>query len=132
MNRRGKGDYYNRTYFENHSTYGYTNGYRYEDYKQYFDNIARFFAEKYQPKSVLDIGCAKGYLVKSFLDLGINAYGVDISAYAINSSLPEVRSRLKLCDIEQEKLPFNDNSFDVVIMTEVIEHLKKLISQWKK
>jgi len=126
MNRRGKGDYYNRTYFENQSTYGYTNGYRYEDYKQYFDNIARFIAEKYQPKSVLDIGCAKGYLVKSFLDLGINAYGVDISAYAINNSLPEVRSRLKLCDIEQEKLPFNDDSFDVVIMSEVIEHLREI------
>jgi len=100
IGREKKGTYYDREYFENPNLSGYIDGYQYEIYK--------------------------AYLVKSFLDLGINAYGVDISAYAINNSLPEVRSRLKLCDIEQEKLPFNDDSFDVVIMTEVIEHLKKI------
>lgn len=126
IGREKKGTYYDREYFENPNLSGYIDGYQYEIYKAYFDNIAKFIVEKFQPESVLDIGCAKGYLVKSFLDLGINAYGVDISAYAINNSLPEVRSRLKLCDIEQEKLPFNDDSFDVVIMTEVIEHLKKI------
>ena len=121
-----KGIYYDEKYFENPDTPGYIDEYQYENYKSYFDNLAKFIVEKFQPKSVLDIGCAKGYLVKSFTELGIDAYGIDISTYAINNCLSEVRSKLKQCDIEREKLPFRDDSLDVVIMTEIIEHLKEV------
>lgn len=40
--------------------------------------------------SVLDVGCAKGYLVKALRWLGRNAYGYDISSYAIEHCDPEV------------------------------------------
>lgn len=40
--------------------------------------------------SVLDVGCAKGYLVKALRWLGRNAYGYDISEYAIAACDPEI------------------------------------------
>src|SRR3990172_9695055 len=40
--------------------------------------------------SVLDVGCAKGYLVKALRWLGRNAYGYDVSEYAIAHCDPEV------------------------------------------
>ena len=36
--------------------------------------------------SVLDVGCAKGFLVRDFRALGIRAYGIDVSEYAIGAS----------------------------------------------
>lgn len=120
-----KGDIYNKKYYNAVNSGGYTDGYQPSKYKPIFDDLAKYVIEKFKPKSVLDVGCARGYLVKSFIDLGINAYGIDISAYAINNSLSEVREKLRVCDIEEENLPFNDNTFDVIIMTEVIEHLKR-------
>lgn len=43
---------------------------------------------------VLDIGCAKGFLVKEFYALGIDAYGLDISGYALANCAPAARRRL--------------------------------------
>ena len=37
----------------------------------------------------LDIGCAKGFLVKDMLDIGIDSYGLDISDYALKNSEKE-------------------------------------------
>ena len=47
-------------------------------------------------QKVLDFGCAKGFLVKALRILDIEAYGVDISRYAIDCVDPEVRG---LCDL---------------------------------
>ena len=48
--------------------------------------MAKDFIKYYKLKpgdKVLDIGCAKGYLIKEFLDKKIDAYGLDISKYAL-------------------------------------------------
>ena len=37
------------------------------------------------PKRVLEIGCAYGYHVKFFNEIGVEAHGVDISNYAITN-----------------------------------------------
>ena len=47
------------------------------------DIIKHFHLSKGQ--KVLDIGCAKGFLVKDLVDLGIDAVGIDISKYAIKN-----------------------------------------------
>lgn len=41
--------------------------------------------------TVLDFGCAKGYVVRAFRTLDIDAYGVDISHYAIGHCDPSIR-----------------------------------------
>ena len=63
-----------------------------------------------------------GFLVSGFKSLGIEAFGVDISKYALNKSR-EARHSLILSDVETG-LPFRDGCFDLVTMIEVIEHLR--------
>ncbi len=67
---------------------------------------------------VLDYGCAKGYLVKALRILDINAYGCDISDYAIKMVDSEVRN---YCKLVKGAIPFGQ--FDWIITKDVLEHL---------
>lgn len=71
---------------------------------------------------VLDYGCAKGFLVKAFRILDVNAYGCDISKYAIDNAEKEVASYCSL--MRDGKVPYDFN-FDWVISKDVFEHLSK-------
>ena len=71
------------------------------------------------------MGCAKGFMLYDFLKLipGITLSGVDISDYAINNSLPEIRKFIQVANAK--KIPFPDNSFDVVISINTIHNLER-------
>lgn len=88
----------------------------------YFKSIAKKFA-KLAPSRALDVGCADGALVNALIENGIDAYGVDISLYAIQKS--PIKERLKSADIEHASLPFPAKYFDLVTAIEVFEHLEK-------
>jgi len=66
----------------------------------------------------LDIGCAKGYLVSELRRRCIEAYGVDISKYAIQQSPTEVKPYPYCIDICEDEVPFLDTTFDVILMLE--------------
>ncbi|MBM3845646.1 MAG: class I SAM-dependent methyltransferase [Verrucomicrobia bacterium] len=72
---------------------------------------------------VLDIGCRSGNLTQHYCE-GNEVTGVDIDRKALEL----FRDRLGLpghwVDVDAEPLPFSDASFDVVVMTEVMEHLR--------
>ena len=69
---------------------------------------------------MLEPGCGRGEFLNNFKDLGLDVVGVDISAEAIalKNDLD-----IKLCDVENEKLPFGDDTFDVIYSKSFIEHL---------
>src|SRR5215469_3489604 len=71
---------------------------------------------------VLDVGIAKGFLVKDLLKAcpGLEVFGLDISDYALHHSEPEVVGRLHLGSAV--KLPFPDNSFAAVISLNTIHN----------
>lgn len=71
---------------------------------------------------ILDWGCAKGYLVQKFVERGVNAYGVDVSEYAI-SKAPTwmVGGRVKV--IDGVSTPFPDRNFHTVCSFETMEHI---------
>ncbi len=75
--------------------------------------------------SILDVGCGKGFMLYDIFKLipGVNIKGVDISEYAINNCLPEIKKFLQVSDAT--KLPFPDNSFDVVISINTIHNLER-------
>jgi len=69
---------------------------------------------------MLEPGCGRGEFLKNFKDLGLDVVGVDISSEAadFNNGL-DVRK----CDLENESLPFDDNTFDIIYSKSFIEHL---------
>ena len=82
-------------------------------------------------KKFLDIGCGLGYFSLRAGQLGANVHGIDIG-----DNLVKICSKRypkgKFLVASAEKLPFKDNSFDVVLCTEVIEHVndqKKVIGE---
>lgn len=99
-------------------------GYKYIDGR--WEKIARAMVEFYKlpnTAKILDIGCGKGYLLFDFLKVLPNAevYGVDISEYAIKNSKEEIRSRLKKASAT--KLPWKDNTFDLVVSINTLHNL---------
>jgi SAM-dependent methyltransferase len=69
---------------------------------------------------ILDYGCAKGFLVKAFRLLGREAYGCDISRYAICTAENDIRQYLKLCT---HGFPFSEMKFKYCVSKDVFEHM---------
>lgn len=74
---------------------------------------------------VLDVGCAKGFLVKDLLDSlpGLEVFGLDISEYALMNCPRDVVGRLHLGSAD--RLPFPDGSFACVISLDTIHNLPR-------
>lgn len=68
---------------------------------------------------ILDIGCGDGVLL-SRIKIG-KLYGVDLDQSSLNYAARMVKA--KLVRGSAESLPFRPNYFDVVVATEIIEHL---------
>jgi len=84
---------------------------------------AEFIVEKFHPTTVLDVGCAYGELVKWLTDIWIEAYGIDGSEYAINNSDPSIKSKLFKVNLNSDKIPFENKTFDVVGSFYSVEHI---------
>jgi len=75
--------------------------------------------------SLLDVGCAKGFMLYDVREAvpGITVAGIDVSEYAIENGKPEVRDFLSVADAKS--LPFDDDSFDVVISINTVHNLER-------
>ncbi len=72
-----------------------------------------------QQKKIIDVGCGGGFLAKQFIQQGHEVWGCDVFD---NFSLPGLNYRKGYV----EHLPFADKSFDVVVCTHTIEHVRNL------
>lgn len=86
---------------------------------QMFRATAEFIEKTIQPHRVLDAGCAKGFLVEALRDRGIEAFGVDISEYAISEVRPDIRP---YCRVGSLVDPLSER-YDLITCIEVLEHL---------
>ena len=68
---------------------------RNEEWLQFFGAIADRIAADINPRRVLDAGCALGLLVETLRARGMEAFGVDISSYAIAHAEPGTRPYLR-------------------------------------
>ncbi len=103
------------------------NGYGGFNYhSRFWDKVIPDFIDHWKldkNSSVLDVGCAKGFMLydlKRYIP-EIKISGIDISKYAINNSIKEIKPFL--IEGDAKKLPFEDNSFDVVISINTIHNL---------
>lgn len=73
--------------------------------------------------SVLDVGCAKGFMLHDMAELipGITVKGVDISDYAIEHAIDDMKPHVSVASAT--RLPFADKSFDVVISINTVHNL---------
>lgn len=111
-----------RLYYDGPRFLGY-GGYNKKEF--HWANIAKELIEVFRLErsmSILDIGCAKGYLVEAFSNLYFEkAYGIDSSSYAINTSETNIKDRL----IESSllKIPFPSKFFDMSFCIDVLQEL---------
>jgi len=79
-------------------------------------------------KYILDVGCAYGYLVRELVNRGYEAYGVDISEFALEQALPEVENRLMQGDISEKVPAIPDmhprSKWSIVFSRDVLELLR--------
>lgn len=75
--------------------------------------------------SVLDVGCAKGFMMHDFAELipGVTVKGLDISNYAIENVIEDMKPHVQVGNALQ--LPFDDKSFDVVISITTLHNLER-------
>lgn len=114
---------FGREYFDGDRLYGY-GGYHY--HPRFWTNTVKRFHEHYglaKHASVLDVGCAKGFMLYDFKRLypDLNVQGLDISQYAYEHAMPEVKPFIKVGDAR--KLPFADESFDLAISINTVSNL---------
>jgi ubiquinone/menaquinone biosynthesis C-methylase UbiE len=111
-------------YFDGPREYGY-GGYRYDGrWVPIAEDMIRHFDLRPGDR-VLDVGCAKGFLVKDFMKAcpGLEAFGIDVSRYALMNCEPEVIGRLHLGNATE--LPFPDNSFKAAVAINSIHNLDR-------
>ena len=73
-------------------------------------------------KRVLDIGCSSGYLARPLVERGCTVVGIEQDERAAEAAR-EVCAEVLVGDAETMELPFPEESFDVVLCGDLIEHL---------
>ena len=114
---------FGKEFFDGDRDYGY-GGFSYNS--KYWQPVIPDFKQHYNLSSeskVLDIGCAKGFMMHDFLEIipGIDIKGIDVSEYAIKNCMASVRDFAEVASAN--KLPFKDKSFDLVISINTIHNL---------
>jgi ubiquinone/menaquinone biosynthesis C-methylase UbiE len=112
-------------YFDGDRMYGY-GGYNYNP--KFWTETTKIFYNHYKMYDefkILDVGCGKGFMIYDFLRLypQLKITGLDISEYAIKNAKKEVKHLLQIGNAIN--LPFDDNSFDLIISINTIHNLNK-------
>lgn len=90
---------------------------RYRKILQQIDKVTNSQNNKQKKVRILDVGCFPYHLGAALEKLGHEVWGIASAHEPIHSK------RIKVCNVERDRFPFADNFFDLVLCTEVLEHL---------
>ncbi len=116
---------FGRDFFDGDRRHGYGGfGYLPRFWQPVVPTFVRHFALK-AGSSLLDVGCGKGFMLHDLALLvpGITVKGVDISEYAIENTIEDMKANVQVADAK--RLSFLDKSFDVVIAINTIHNLEQ-------
>jgi len=85
-----------------------------------FNGFAARIISDIGPETVLDAGCAMGFLVEALRQRNVQAWGIDISEYAIRNVHPDFQP---YCQVGSIIEPFPHPRYDLIVCIEVLEHL---------
>lgn len=116
---------FGKAFFDGARDHGY-GGFSY--HPRFWEPVIPDFQKHYslnEKSSVLDVGCAKGFMLYDMARLipGITVRGIDISDYAIENVIEEMKPHCQVACATQ--LPFPSKSFDCVISITTLHNLKK-------
>ena len=116
---------FGRDFFDGDRNHGY-GGFNY--FPRFWQPVIPTFQEYWglnKNSSILDVGCAKGFMMHdlAWLIPGITVKGIDISEYAIENTIEDMKPHVQVANAT--KLPFEDQSFDVVISINSIHNLER-------
>jgi 2-polyprenyl-3-methyl-5-hydroxy-6-metoxy-1,4-benzoquinol methylase len=86
------------------------------------DSLDRYLGKAPKHTKLLDFGCGSGIFVEELEKAGFDAHGVDISDEAVRFGALQGIKNLSV--IDSHKINFSDNTFDVVLSMDVLEHLE--------
>ena len=114
---------FGREYFDGDRGQGY-GGYRYDGRWVPIAQRMRDFFGLAPGDRILDIGCAKGFLVHDFRQVvsGVHVAGLEISEYAVHHAMDDVRPFLVIGSADD--LPFPDDAFDLVVSINTVHNLE--------
>ncbi len=118
--------FYNQGYYTGKNEYHYLDERKYEKFfKEVWQaRIHTIKQYKFPPAKVLDVGCSFGGFVKTLLENGYDAQGIDISDFAIKEAKKNVilKNRVYCRDLLDLS---SKNKYDVITLIEVLEHLSQ-------
>jgi SAM-dependent methyltransferase len=85
---------------------------------------ARWLVDRHAPKNVIDVCCGYGHYLKAFDQLGVNTFGVDVSAHAIEQARAITKATLFQRDLERGPIPIETRSMDVALLVNSLEYFK--------
>jgi len=115
---------FGREYFDGDRGQGY-GGYRYDGRWVPIAERMRDFYGLSPGDLILDVGCAKGFLLHDFRAVipGVHVAGLDLSAYAVERAMDDVRPFVLVGSADA--LPFADKSFDLVVSINTVHNLER-------
>lgn len=89
-------------------------------YRKDLEIIDRFF----NGGKILDVGSSPFHLLILLSKKGYDVTGIDLNPTKFKKFIDDYRLSVKKSNIESQKFPFPNNSFDMVLFNEVFEHLR--------
>ena len=121
---------FGKEYFDGDRLSGY-GGYTY--HPRFWQETVKRFRDFYhldKNSAILDVGCAKGFMLHDFKQLipELTIAGIDISQYAIENAIEDMQPYVQVGNAYE--LPYPDKSFDLVISINTVHNLS--LDQCKK
>jgi SAM-dependent methyltransferase len=86
---------------------------------EFFGLVAERIVTDVSPRRVLDAGCAMGFLVETLRDRGVDAWGIDISPFAIEQVYDPIKPYCRVGSVTDDL----GGPWDLIVSIEVAEHM---------